>query len=153
MHAEPNGDLDVRYSLFTERFGKLRPKAKSAKKITSKLAPHLQPGNVVGARLVEKNGLQIVDALKKRRISIPSPDLHALNQLLAEAEPDAMLWTLLSQGEFSWASALALLGWDPQGARCRACGKLPRAFHISTQEFFCEPCASKLSRDALIFIA
>ena len=63
-----NGDLNGRVVFLTKRFGKLVGKARSIRKITSKLSGHLQPGNLVQVRMIEKNGLQIVDALKKSRL-------------------------------------------------------------------------------------
>src|SRR3989344_9497714 len=82
------GDLDNRFFLFTKRFGKLVAKAKSGRKITSKLSPHLEPGNVSFVRLIEKNGLQVGDALKAARIGAEPAQLAALNSLLSESEPD-----------------------------------------------------------------
>jgi len=68
-----NGEMDAITTLFTRDFGKVIAKAKSAKKITSKLNGHLQPLNFVNCRLVEPIGaclvgrqggmFQIVDAL------------------------------------------------------------------------------------------
>lgn len=167
----PNGDLDSRISLFTERFGKLVAKAKSARRITSKLAPHLQPGNVVQARLVEKNGLQITDALKIASLTVPPGELYLLGRLLAEAEPDSRLWQLLvkdpatgearqrRQGlrtnghrQWSWSAVLKVLGWDPAHASCDACGKRPTRFVVRDQRFFCESCASKVGGSEVLYI-
>ena len=102
-----NGDLDSRIVLFTKHFGKLVAKAKSSRKITSKLSGHLEPGNLVQARLVEKNGLQVVDALKKSRLDVKPADLYFLNQLLAEAEPDSKIWELLIKNQFHWREIFA----------------------------------------------
>lgn len=147
-----NGDLDGRVSIFTRRFGKLIAKSKSTKKITSKLNPHLQPGNVVRARFVEKGGLQVVDVLKERRLSVPPPTLHSLHMLLADAEPDHDLWRVVTSERFSWPHILRILGWDPEGAACMSCGTTPAAFHVKSQEFFCAACASNFSSDAVILL-
>ncbi|OGY98120.1 MAG: hypothetical protein A3A43_00345 [Candidatus Liptonbacteria bacterium RIFCSPLOWO2_01_FULL_56_20] len=153
LDLEPNGDLDSRVSLFTKRFGKLVVKVKSAKKVTSKLSPHLQPGNLIQARLVEKNGLHIADALKEARISVPPSRLFSLNQLLAEAEPDPEVWRLISSGPFEWPPVLAALGWDPKTAECGSCGKrTPSFFHMRQQEFYCGRCALKLPKNEVISI-
>lgn len=152
LDAEPNGDLDSRISLFTKSFGKLVAKAKSARKITSKLASHLQPGNAVRLRLVEKNGLQVVDALKTSALQVALSDLLVLNRLLAEAEPDVELWQLLRDETFSWLQALKLLGWDPQEAQCSKCNGEPTHFTVHGQEFFCDACSSKFPRDAIVCI-
>lgn len=148
----PNGDMDARISLFTKKFGKLVAKAKSVKKINSKLAGHLQPGNLVRVRLVEKNGLQAADALKSSRLNIKPMDLYFLNNLLPEAEPDLELWQAITGGLWSWREILRIFGWDPREASCRLCRKPPAYFHIGDQEFLCSNCASKFKPDDIIFI-
>ena len=144
LTKDAHGDLDARVSLFTKKFGKLRAKVKSARKITSKLSPHLEPGNLVRTRLVERNGLQVVDALKSRALGVPGMDLEHLSYLLAEAQPDQKLWNILSAYAFEWPRILAILGWDPAETLCEKCGDAtPDYFHRSSQEFFCTPCVKK----------
>lgn len=146
LDKTPNGDMDIRFSIFTKKFGMLRAKAKSARKITSKLAPHLEPGNVVQVRLVEQKGLQVVDALKRGTIGVSTSTLHFLNELLPEGEPEKMLWNALISDKFSWEEALAILGWDPRGASCAKCSAAtPSIFDIRGQEFFCRACGANLS--------
>ncbi len=151
----PNGDMDSRISLFTKKFGKLTAKAKSARKITSKLAGHLQPGNVVQARLVEKGGLQAVDALKSSRLDAPLSNLFFLDRLLAETEPDLELWQAVTDGKWDWRRILRILGWDAAEASCGICGKKPECFYPEQQEFFCRSCAgiSKTDPDEVIFLS
>ena len=152
LSREPSGDLDSRFSVFTKRFGKLVGKAKSARKITSKLAGHLEPGNLVFLRIVEKSGLQIVDALKQERAALSHYDLHCLDRLLGEGEPDPALWQLISR-DFGWRKALSLLGWDAREARCETCGKRdPLWFDLGGQRFFCEACASKAKKGEVLYI-
>jgi DNA repair protein RecO (recombination protein O) len=153
LKKDPLGDLDGRYTLFTKRFGKIRGKAKSSRKITSKLAPHLEPGTVAKVRFIEAKGTQLIDALKFGRTALPLDDLHFLSQLLPDAEPEPALWELLANGAFAWAPALGILGWDPEGAECATCGqKQPRYFYITHQEFYCRVHASKARKDAVISI-
>ena len=146
LDTVPSAELDVRVSLFTKKFGKLVARAKSVKKITSKLAGHLEPGNIIKIRLVEKKGLQLVDALKEREVqslsnsrelesdegghTMSPPDLYLLNQILHEAER------------------------DPAAADCvrAGCTGTPAAFHIKTQEFYCSACASKVRRNEVILL-
>ncbi|HVN26824.1 MAG TPA: recombination protein O N-terminal domain-containing protein [Candidatus Paceibacterota bacterium] len=150
LKKEPLRDLDGRYALFTERFGKVVGKTTSSRKITSKLAPHLEPGMVTRVRYVEKGGTQIVDALKVGRLSMKPHDLHGLADVLAEGQPEYDLWTMLLGNDFSWPTALAMLGWDPRGAQCATCGRTDiAAFYPYRQEFFCQSCASRLGRDAI----
>lgn len=164
----PSGDLNGRVVFLTKRFGKLVGRVKSVRKITSKLSGHLQPGNLVQLRMIEKNGLQVVDALKKSRLSscgepfdnaqdkpgrtISLAELCFLGELLAEAEPEFTIWEMLVAGRFSWNTALKVLGWDPDFASCAMCSAKIGAFHPRTQEFFCKNCASKLRPDEVVYI-
>ena len=145
-----SGDCDNRYALFTRRFGKVSARAKSARKITSKLAGHLEPGNVIRVRLIEKNGLQIADALKETRLEVALEDLSLLSDLLPEGEAEPALWAHCRAGIFAWRNILRVLGWDPEYATCAACGS-PEifSFHIPGQEFFCRHCASKLGGNGI----
>lgn len=144
------GDLDGRYTLFTKRFGKIIGKAKSSRKITSKLAPHLEPGTVAKVRFVEAKGIQLIDALKSDRATLSLDTLHALAQLLPDAEPEPALWELLDGGRFTWPRALAILGWDPANAECAVCGARPPEYFFTThQEFYCHTHASKTHKGAV----
>ena len=79
LKKEPLRDFDARYFFFTKKFGKMKGRATSARKITSKLAGHLEPGTLVTARFVERNGgngnggVQIADALMTRQARGFSP--------------------------------------------------------------------------------
>ncbi len=150
------GDMDGRYTLFTKRFGRIVAKAKSSRKITSKLAPHLEPGILAKVRFIETKGTQLVDALKFGQIALPLGELHFLSQLLPDAEPEPALWELLTGKNFTWAAALAILGWDPADAECATCGaRQPLYFYIVRQEFYCRihgAAASKAQRDAVLSI-
>lgn len=151
LDREPWGELDFRVSLFTKRFGKMVAKVKSARKITSKLSGHLLPGNVADVRLIEKGGLQVVDALKKDFLPTAA-HFHFLNKMLAEAEPDQGLWHSIVSGAFSWGKTLKFLGWDPDCAACSLCSSpKPEAFSIRGQEFFCRKCLPRHQIEHLIF--
>jgi recombinational DNA repair protein (RecF pathway) len=146
------GHADARYSFFTERYGKIAARAVSSRKITSKLAGHLEPGTLAAVRIIETHGAQVVDALKFSRANISLATLAALNRLLGEWEPDKELWQELVRvamngdatsattangtaamtndmaaepvKKFSWSNTLAILGWDPRAAVCARCGKV-----------------------------
>lgn len=153
LYAEPNGDFDCRFSLFTKRFGRFSAKAKSIKKITSKLASHLQPGNVIATRIVEKKGLQIVDALKRSRLNISPYDLYLLHKVLPEAEPELEIWEAIAEGKMDWMDILRRLGWDPREAKCERChAAKPKAFRLADQAFFCGTCASNLEENEVIYM-
>lgn len=148
----PSGDLNGRVVFLTKRYGKLVGRAVSIRKVTSKLSGHLQPGNLVQVRMVEKHGLQVVDALKKSRLQFRLAELRFLGELLAEAEPEFAIWEMLVAGRFSWSAALKVLGWDPDFASCATCSAKIGVFHPGTQEFFCKNCASKLRQDEVIYM-
>ena len=78
-------------------------------------------------------------------------DLYLLSKLLAEMEPDQMIWKEITSGKMSWDKVLAILGWDPAAASCE-CGRKPLAFNIARQDFACQACASGLKADELIYI-
>lgn len=153
LRKDPRGDLDGRYTLFTKRFGKIAGRATSSRKIISKLAPHLEPGTFAKVRFVEAKGTQIVDALKSSRASLDINDLHFLSDLLPEGMPEPTLWDLIVEDAFRWRTALAILGWDPEGAACATCGaKDPSCFYVPRQEFYCTLHASRARRDTVLSI-
>jgi Recombination protein O N terminal len=153
LTKRPSGEFDARYTLLTKKFGKMTGRAKSSRKITSKLAGHLEPGSVIKVRFIEKSGVQIVDALKVARVDISQKDLATLEWLIPEMEADAPLWDLVAHGPFSWSSVIKTLGWDPAEAVCVACGRTkPTHFFIPRQEFFCDSCVSKLRSNEVSLI-
>lgn len=151
LDKEPLRDFDNRVIFYTEKFGKLTGRTVSTRKITSKLAAHLEPGNMVNLRFVEKKNLQIVDGLKTRKIKATPAELYALNGLLPEGEPDQALWEHLRGARFSWKDILRILGWDPAGAPCANCSRSAAAFHKGEQGMYCRTCALKLDPDKLIY--
>ena len=153
LRIGPRREADGAVVLFTRRFGKVAARLRSVRKITSKLAGHLQPGNVVAVRLIEKHGLQAVDAVKKRSLEIAPADLNFLERLLPEFEADPELWASVAKDGIRWRGVLAHLGWDPERGHCAGCrAGLAEAFATETQEFFCAACASKLRPDEVIYI-
>ncbi len=152
LTKEPRGERDARYALFTERFGKIAGRTKSSRRITSKLAGHLEPGTITNVRFIEKNGTQIVDALKSSRADISLRDLSLLNDLLPDMQADVELWTDLTQKPFSWNNVLRTLGWDPRGALCAICQRKAVFFFVPRQEFLCEPCVLKMGKNKLSYI-
>lgn len=140
------GEQDARISLYTKDCGKLTAKTKSLRKITSKLAGHLQPLNLVMARLVEKNGVQLVDALTLER-RLPDPkqlkSLFLIKELAAEGQPDPDIWEAFQNPQFfrEPAGTLALLGFDPAFAKCNYCQAAPKVFYPADFYFYCEKCS------------
>lgn len=142
LAKEPIGEADVRVSLYAKNFGRILARVKSARKITSKLAAHLEPGNLVRARVIEQRGVRLVDALKIRKIDISPANLYYLDQVLADGDYDEEVWNFVSGlASLHWGKVLRALGWDPSLALCYSCEvNRPTVFEISSQSFFCADC-------------
>jgi len=151
LEKMPNGDTDSRVALYTKRYGKIVAKAKSVRKITSKLSAHLEPGTIARVRVVEKNGPQIVDALKQGKCDVVPHHLAQVSALLGEFEPDLQLWHMLLAKQFSWRDILSVLGWNPLHAQCASCHKGDIGFFDTrSQEFFCAECVLKKSAHTVL---
>ncbi len=151
MDKIDSGELDSRVYLYTKDFGRVSCRVKSTRKITSKLAGHLEPLNLITARIVDKNGPQLVDALTVKKYPT-SPELlktfFLIKELAAESQPDLNLWNFLEQAlddKFRMASsrmALSFLGFDPAFAKCSHCQKEnPTAFYPPDFDFYCQNCS------------
>jgi recombinational DNA repair protein (RecF pathway) len=152
LAKEPRGEKDARYTLFTKQFGKIAGRTKSSRRITSKLAGHLEPGTVAQVRFIEKGGTQIVDALKISHSDISLNDLALLGGILPDMQADRDLWKELASGPFSWGSVLRTLGWDPRAALCALCGRRAGWFFVPRQEFLCDACVSKMGKNKVSYI-
>jgi len=164
LEVSDAGEFDKVIYLYSKDLGKVRVKAKSARKITSKLAGHLQPLNFVKVRLVEKNGLQIIDALVLDRVKVSSMALAVLDfikEMTYEFQSDKNLWLLIKKTfqdikndkKISYKPLLKALGFAHDFSRCHVCGdKAVAYFSKSEQVFLCRKCASKIDKNELILI-
>ncbi|MBI3638352.1 DNA repair protein RecO [Candidatus Wolfebacteria bacterium] len=161
LGMEDSGDFDKVVFLYTEKLGKVSAKAKSARKITSKLSAHLEPLNFSKIRLVHKNGFQIVDALTLKKIKASKEAillLDFLKEMTVDLQPDKKLWSLiqksfrdLNAGNFSYKPLLSNLGFDPRFATCQICGKANVAYFSAKEQFFiCKLCVSKIPQNDII---
>lgn len=156
LQAKPSGELDAIVTLFTEALGKVEARATSSRKITSKLAGHLQPLHLVRVRLAHKNGFRIADALTIRTAPKTPRALELLrfvNAMTAPLAPDPMLWRALHKTlqnpdlSSSHRVLLTALGFDARFAECGACGSRPvRYFSEDTHSFFCLSCGKKIKK-------
>lgn len=112
LKSEPAGEIDRRYALLTEEFGKIEAVAKAVRKPRAKLAGHLEPVNFAWVGLIPtKAGLtngkqtwQITQALELESFSNlrnnPQCLLEAirgaklLHGFLVESSSDAEIWQL-----------------------------------------------------------
>jgi len=151
------GELDRRIFLFTEKLGKVRAKITSARKITSKLSPHLEPLNFVKIRLVErKSDFQIADALKTKKFTDAEmiKILDLVKELSAENQPEPALWVLLTEAQTKPTAfnllareILKIFGFDPNFAFCDFCHKPnPEYFLFADAKYLCKTCFSRRPR-------
>ncbi|MDP3947187.1 MAG: DNA repair protein RecO [bacterium] len=155
------GEYDTLVDLYTREKGKITARAKSARKITSKLSPYLEPLNLIQARVLgggENAGgrasFQIVDALGVERFPLTPQNLRLaalVNQLTFDLDPDPRLFHVLRESFIQQAhdgtaaryqSVLAVLGYDPTHAECGVCGKAPELFSPIDMAFYCGACAT-----------
>lgn len=133
----PHGEADLRFSLFTRDLGRLVATAISGRKITSKLAPHLQEGSATSVRIIEQKGIRVVDALTIKSGVRTLEECLVLDRLLPENVMEPEVWRIATASRVDWSAVLAALGWDPGQGACTVCGKEPVAFVIRSQEFLC----------------
>ncbi len=162
LDKEDFREQDGRVHLYTENLGKVVARTVSSRKILSKLAAHLEPLNLVTARLVSKGdifygrGFQLVDALSiapARIIKGDPQDLAAairvyglISKSIPSGIPDGELWDFL-QSIRSGASradlhqALHALGFNSRFARCRLCDRTQPEYFAPGENFFiCTAC-------------
>ncbi len=142
LSREGAGEVDSHINLLTHEYGKVSARARSARKISSRLSAHLEPGTLSLVRLVEKKGIQITDALLIRKLNLDQLALHQLETLLATGEPEETVWTALTTAKtMPWQSILASLGWEDTHATCFSCGQAtPDGFFIPHLAFLCVQC-------------
>lgn len=164
LDQENSGEFDKSIFLYSEDLGRVTAKARSIRKITSKLASQLEPLNFVRVRLVEKNGFQVVDALAFNKIKPSQPALELtrfIKEMTFELQPDRILWLLIKKTfqnlknnkKFSYKPFLKVLGFAPDFARCNVCSsKFVVYFSKSEQIFLCRKCALKIDKNELILV-
>lgn len=163
-HKE-SGELDKIIFLYTRELGKVAAKAVSARKITSKLAGHLEPLNLVKARLIQKNGgFKVVDAIALRKIKRSFGALalaRFIEETTFELASDKKLWLAIKKsfqelektGKAPYAPLLKILGFDPKFADCNHCeAKHPAYFLKNDLVFLCRRCAFKTPKNELILL-
>ena len=117
----PMGDKDGLLTLYTERLGKVSVKARSLRKVTSKLSAHTEPGMLSLVRLVGKNPFQktmgsfwLSDSLGERKLFSDFIFLDSVASLTAEFQADRELWQFLLLGQPDSGALFALLGFHPK---------------------------------------
>lgn len=159
LDSENINELDKLVYLYTEDFGKVIAKAKSVRKITSKLAAYLEPLNFIRARLIEKNNFQIIDALSFEKMAALPQNLaiaQFIKETAFELQQDKKLWRFIRQSakkNLSYRPLLKILGFDPDFASCRICNcQQVNYFSKNDHVFFCQKCSFKVFKDEIILI-
>ncbi len=156
IDREDTGEADARLSLYTKEFGRISAKAKSIRKITSKLSAHLGLGDLARVRLIGKSEdtehLQLVDALRIRKLDLGGELLSFLKDITFDREPDEHLWEVLSAGGKGKQEILQVLGLDPALAWCTHCTNRPvNYFLVSSHSFACHGCILKTGRNEVSY--
>lgn len=150
LDREISGETDARIFLYTKELGRVMVRAKSAGFITSRLSSYLQPLRLVQARLVEKNGIQVVDALPIGVRGNPTAEQVGICQIVrsltSEHHTDEKLWNELVAVKPSALRILTVLGFDPRHATCASCeAKEPEYFSSRDAHYYCANCARSFS--------
>lgn len=157
LKVSPKGEIDSIVTLYTKDFGKVIAKAKSLKKITSKLAGHLMPGNIVQIRLIEHgdgNGLQVLDALSDKgggNIGDMLRFVGFIDKMTLPAMPDLNLWyeaeKAVRTGDFTpqrYRKVLGALGFGSESLICDDCQSNSVAYFMPRELIFM--CADSIKK-------
>jgi len=167
INFEKSQEANKRVVLFTKELGLVQAEVISGLKITSRLANHLNPLNLVLLRLVEKRKIIVADAMVLDAFKVirsqpekmkKAIDLTRLikSQLLVK-QPDLPFWyhlvKALKTGKIDLKIFLKILGYDPKLSRCQLCfKKQPDYFHLDDQTFLCEKCHFKFKENELLYL-
>lgn len=164
-------DYDAIIHLYTEKFGKIRAKAKSIRKITSKLSAHFQPLVFVKTRVILSglsNGFIILDGIlddftyvykTTKRIDL-LPIIDFFNDYSFDLQKDRRMWHFFRKifsGNYDNKEVsyilLALLGIYGRGVGCIVCGSGDlNSFHKEHEGFLCKKCSLKFNNNDIIYI-
>lgn len=164
LGKEDLGEYDSRIFVYTKHLGKLSVKATSARKITSKLAAHIEPLLHTTVRLVsrgeafEGRGFQLADALAIDSFSKGSEEeirgalaiAEAVRLAVPEAVPDEDVWNLLCgvcdfKVRMTVKELLRFFGFDPEFAACEFCSRVSPHYFVPKNHFFaCRTCIMNL---------
>ncbi len=157
LDKQNKGEFDSRVFLYTKELGRISAKVTSARKIISKLNPHLEPLNIVDVRLVHKNNFQVIDVLRKEKLPLNFLQIiRAVQELTLENEPDFSLWTILQvlhQKKYpNLGMVLNILGYSHEFASCVVCEQDPTHFSFKELSFYCKNCASQNQQHFLLIL-
>lgn len=150
----PADNADAYYTLLTPDLGKVKARATSVRKLTSKLAGHLEPGTLGTVRLVQRipgGPRRLVESLADgRAIGVMAMKIAALADAVSPTEaPDedffsAVKSVLFTETDGGERAILKAAGFDPETARCSFCGS-EKIVYFSGRDiiFLCRACRLK----------
>lgn len=156
IDREDAGEADARLTLYTKEFGRISARAKSIRKITSKLSAHLGVGDLSKIRLVGKSEdarhLQLVDALRLKKLNFSGEVLSFLRDITFDGEADERLWNTLKKGEGDTHTILEVLGLNPALAWCTHCMHRPVSYFLTaSHSFACHGCILKIGGNEVLY--
>ncbi len=166
------GESDALIRLFTENYGKVSVKARSMRKITSKLSAHFEPMSFVKVRFVPRsngnNGFVLLDGViddfsdenKTTKNYNLIPIINFIDRYTFDLQKDEKVWHFLREvfsGSYNIQEAsyilLSVLGFSPENSNCFLCKeKDVESFNIEFNNFLCKNCAFKFSKDDILYI-
>ncbi len=163
LDKEYIGDFDALISLYTPSQGKIVARAKSVRKITSKLSSALEPANLITARILATPHDQIVDAFCLNHASNWRTSFESLREIMefltffkeitVEGVSEKPLWDIIKNilsSQFrslkaDYGEILTVAGFDPQHARCESCKALSPVYCMPSESLFlCARCYQSL---------
>jgi len=165
LDKEDLGECDTRIFLYTKDFGKVMAKATSSRKITSKLAAHLEPLSYITARLISKGdsvfdarGYQVADALligesvnwkgEEQKLENALKVSYFISRAVPDGVTDRDLWDFLmrvsvNKDDISVKDTLDFLGLGKEHASCEICSSSDTEyFYPKNNSFVCRGCVS-----------
>lgn len=154
LDSEDLGEFDKLIHLYTKALGRVAVRAKSLRKINSKLAGHLEPLSAVRLRLVEKNGFRVADAVSTKQVTASKEAVEFfdfIKEMTPELQSDKRLWQVIktvlvrAKKSFPYRQVLEVLGFNPKFAKCRICDTSKIFYFILSEEvFLCQRCLPKV---------
>ena len=136
LDREKRGEYNGFIHLLTADLGRVECRVTGINKITSKLSGHFQVGNLVLARMVEKNEMRLVDGLSVGRLNLSYDVLMSVRKLSPLFDRDLELFNKLLSQEVDVSSLLTHFGYDSVHATCSLSGKRnPECFMLNSLNF------------------
>ena len=155
LGSVPRGELDRLVTIYTKDLGKVAATTKSSRKITSKVAGHLKPGNFVRLRIVENKSVQAMDALSEKTkcdLGEILPFLNFLDSVIPAGDVDINFWNFIKRivdgchfGPKTYRYILRYLGFGADETLCERCKRNEIAkFSLNDIMFLCSSCSERL---------